>query len=134
MPRQTIFPALRYRDARAAVDWLADAFGFERVNVYEDDGGVIQHAEMRFGDSVIMFGQVREAAAGEYSAVAPPPGSAALYAITEDPDALHDRAKAAGAEIAMGLRDQDYGSREFTARDLDGNIWTFGTYDPAAGG
>ena len=50
-----------------------------------------------------------------------------------DADAHHDRAKAAGAEIVRGLRDQDYGSREYTARDTDGNIWTFGTYDPTAG-
>jgi uncharacterized glyoxalase superfamily protein PhnB len=132
MPRQTIFPALRYRDARAAVDWLSDAFGFERVNVYDDDSGVVQHAEMRFGDSLIMFGQARGPEAGEYSQVAPPPGNAALYAIVNDPDAHHDRAKAAGAEIVTSLRDQDYGSREYTARDLDGNIWTFGTYDPHA--
>jgi uncharacterized glyoxalase superfamily protein PhnB len=132
MPRQTIFPALRYRDARAAVDWLRDAFGFERVNVYDDDNGVVQHAEMRFGDSLIMFGQAREPEAGEYSRVAPPPGQAALYAIVDDPDAHHDRATAAGAEIVMSLRDQDYGSREYTARDLDGNVWTFGTYDPHA--
>jgi uncharacterized glyoxalase superfamily protein PhnB len=132
MSPQTIFPSLRYRDARAAVDWLADAFGFERVQVYEDNG-VVHHAELRFGDSMIMFGQAREPQAGEYSAIAPAPGSAALYAITDHPDALHDRAKAAGAEIVQPLRDQDYGSREFTARDLDGNIWTFGTYDPSAG-
>jgi uncharacterized glyoxalase superfamily protein PhnB len=132
MTPQTIFPSLRYRDARAAVDWLEQAFGCERVQVYGDDDGVVHHAELRFGESMIMFGQARESAAGEYSAIAPPPGSAALYAITADPDALHDRAKAAGAEIVQPLRDQDYGSREFTARDLDGNIWTFGTYDPAA--
>ena len=131
MTRQTIFPALRYRDARAAADWLEKAFGFERVNLYDDENGVVQHAEMRFGGSQIMFGQVRDAEAGEYSAIAPPPGNAALYAIVDDPDAHHDRAKAAGAEIVMSLRDQDYGSREYTARDLDGNVWTFGTYDPA---
>src|SRR4051794_443671 len=106
MPRQTIFPALRYRDARAAVDWLSDAFGFERVNVYDDDTGVVQHAEMRFGDSLIMFGQARGPEAGEYSQVAPPPGNTALYAIVDDPDAHHDRAKAAGAEIVTSLRDQ----------------------------
>jgi uncharacterized glyoxalase superfamily protein PhnB len=133
MTAQTIFPALRYRDAQAAATWLVDAFGFERVNVYEAEDGTVSHAELRFGDSLIMFGQVRDGDAGDYSAVAPAPGSAALYAIVDDPDAHHDRAKAAGAEIVMSLRDQDYGSREYTARDLDGNIWTFGTYDPAAG-
>jgi uncharacterized glyoxalase superfamily protein PhnB len=129
---QTIYPALRYRDAHEAARFLVDAFGFERVNVYEDDSGVIHHAELRLGESLIMFGQARDQGAGEYSSVAPPPGQTALYAVTDDPDALHDRAKAAGAEIVMGLRDQDYGSREFTARDLDGNIWTFGTYNPSA--
>ncbi len=131
MTRQTIFPALRYRDARAAVDWLADAFGFERVHVYDDDG-VVAHAELRFGDSMIMFGQAHEPKAGEYSAIAPPPGNAALYAIADDVDAHHEHARAAGAEILVAPRDQDYGSREYTARDLDGNVWTFGTYDPAA--
>jgi uncharacterized glyoxalase superfamily protein PhnB len=134
MSRQTIFPSLRYRDARAAVDWLENAFGFERVAVYGDDNGVVHHAEVRFGDGRIRLGAARGPEAGEYSAVAPPPGNAALYAIVDDPDAHHDRAKAAGAEIVMGLRDQDYGSREYTARDLDGNIWTFGTYDPNAAG
>jgi uncharacterized glyoxalase superfamily protein PhnB len=128
----SIYPALRYRDAQEAVRWLADAFGFERVNVYEADDGTVAHAEMRFRDSLFMFGQVRDPGDGEYSAIAPPPGQTALYAVVEDPDAHHDRAKAAGAEIVMGLRDQDYGSREYTARDLDGNIWTFGTYDPTA--
>lgn len=129
---QSIYPALRYRDAQEAARWLADAFGFERVALHEDGNGTVVHAEMRFRDSLFMFGQVRDPQDGEYSAVAPPPGQTALYAVVEDPDAHHDRAKAAGAEIAMGLRDQDYGSREYTARDLDGNIWTFGTYDPTA--
>jgi uncharacterized glyoxalase superfamily protein PhnB len=128
---QSIYPALRYRDAQDATRFLVDAFGFERVNVYED-GGVIQHAELRLGESLIMFGQARESQAGEYSEIAPPPGQTALYAVVADPDAHHDRAKAAGAEIVRPLRDQDYGSREYTARDVDGNIWTFGTYDPAA--
>jgi uncharacterized glyoxalase superfamily protein PhnB len=129
---QSIYPALRYRDAQKAARWLADTFGFERVALHEDGDGNVVHAEMRFGDSLFMFGQVRDAEDGEYSAIAPPPGQTALYAVVEDPDAHHDRAKAAGAEIVMSLRDQDYGSREYTARDLDGNIWTFGTYDPTA--
>ncbi len=56
-----------------------------------------------------MLGQARDADAGEYSAVAPPPGNAALSAIVDDPDAHHDRARTAGAEIVMSLRDQSYG-------------------------
>jgi uncharacterized glyoxalase superfamily protein PhnB len=55
------------------------------------------------------------------------------YVTVDDPDALHDRAVAAGAEIVMGLTDQDYGSREFAARDPHGNVWSFGTYRPSLG-
>jgi uncharacterized glyoxalase superfamily protein PhnB len=43
-----------------------------------------------------------------------------------------ERARAAGADVARELTDMDYGSREFSARDPEGNVWTFGTYDPFA--
>jgi hypothetical protein len=55
-------------------------------------------------------------------------GPSSTYVVCEDPDALHDRALAAGAEIIRALTDQDYGSREFSARDPEGNVWSFGTY------
>ena len=61
-------------------------------------------------------------------AISPPPGRQSVYLVTDAPDDLHDRAVAAGAEIARELRDEDYGSRGFTARDLEGNLWSFGTY------
>jgi len=57
------------------------------------------------------------------------PGS--VYVVVGDPDAHHDRAKAAGAEIVAGLTDTDYGSRDYSARDPDGNLWSFGTYRPS---
>jgi uncharacterized glyoxalase superfamily protein PhnB len=50
----------------------------------------------------------------------------------EDVDAHAERAKAAGAEIVRELNDTDYGSREYAARDLEGNVWSFGTYRPTA--
>ena len=59
-------------------------------------------------------------------------GKQSLYVVVDDPDALHDRAKEAGATIERELTDQDYGSREFTARDPEGNLWSFGTYRPSA--
>ena len=61
-------------------------------------------------------------------------GHASIYVVVEDPDAVHDRAKAAGAEISREPQDMDYGSREFTAKDSEGNVWSFGTYDPFADG
>jgi uncharacterized glyoxalase superfamily protein PhnB len=60
-------------------------------------------------------------------------GRTSLYVIVEDPDAVYERAKAAGAEITREPQDMDYGSREFSARDPEGNAWSFGTYDPFAG-
>ena len=50
----------------------------------------------------------------------------------DDPDAHHDRAKASGADIVMELTDQPNGSREYAAEDPEGNVWSFGTYDPIA--
>ena len=55
-----------------------------------------------------------------------------MYVVVEDPDTMHERAKAAGAEISREIEDTDYGSREFSARDPEGNAWSFGTYDPFA--
>jgi uncharacterized glyoxalase superfamily protein PhnB len=129
MPTQVFHPTLRYRDARAAMAFLERAFGFETKAAYEDDAGALQHVEMTFRDGMVMFGQARE---GDYDAIAPPPGSGSVYVVIDDPDALHDRAAAAGAEVAMPLTDQDYGSRDFAVRDPEGNLWSFGTYDPWA--
>jgi uncharacterized glyoxalase superfamily protein PhnB len=124
---QTIFPALRYRDAASAIEWLGRTFGFERHMVAEGPGGVIHHAELRLGDAMIMLGEDTN---GEDGRLAFDHGPTWLYVVVEDPDAHHDRAKAAGAEIMQELRDEDYGSRDYTARDPAGNLWTFGTYQP----
>lgn len=124
------YPFLRYADARTAVDWLCDAFGFERLVVFDGPDGSLVHAELRFGNGVVMLGQSREDALnlrtpGELGAV-----TGGVYAYVPDADAHHARAVAAGAEIVQPLRQTDYGSREYTCRDLEGNLWSFGTYRP----
>lgn len=128
---QSIYPSLRYRDAPAAIDWLCDVFGFERHAVYEDDG-IVQHAELRYRDSMIMLGSERpsdqQRGFGSHS------GQSWLYVVVEDPDAHYQRSKSAGAEIVRELENQDYGSRDYAARDLEGNLWSFGTYDPSPRG
>jgi uncharacterized glyoxalase superfamily protein PhnB len=121
----TIFPSLRYRDARAAIDWLERAFGFERHAVHEE-GGAVAHAELRLGDSIIMLGQERDE--GRWGAHA---GQSWLYVATDEVDALFARARDAGAEVVMELTDLDYGSRDFSVRDPEGNLWSFGTYAPS---
>jgi uncharacterized glyoxalase superfamily protein PhnB len=133
MTDQTIFPALRYRDAHAAIDFLGRAFGFEPRMVVDGENGAVAHAELTLGDAMIMLGTARPPEGGAYDAVAPPPGSAATYVVVEDPDAHAAGARNAGAEIVRGPEDTDYGSREYTARDPEGSLWTFGTYQPWAG-
>jgi uncharacterized glyoxalase superfamily protein PhnB len=128
--RPNIFPALHYRDSDAALDWLKRAFGFEEKAVYRGDDGRIQHAELRLGDGLIMFGGVPSDAGAAGANGAQPPVT--IYITVSDPDRHYERAREAGAEIVRELTDQPYGSREYGARDLEGNAWSFGTYDPYA--
>jgi uncharacterized glyoxalase superfamily protein PhnB len=125
----SIYAALRYRDAAAAIDWLERALGFQTIARHEGPDGTIAHAELRLGESVIMLGQ------GAEDLQDPPesPRSArvTIYVAVVNVDALHERAQAAGADVS-DLTEQDYGSRDFSARDLEGNHWSFGTYAPQA--
>ncbi len=123
----TFYPSLRYTDARAAIDWLERAFGFEPSAVHEGPDGTIGHAELRYGDGLVGLGTEPPGGDDRFGARA---GLGWTY-VAVDPaeiDALHDRAVAAGAEVVMGLTDTDYGSRDFSVRDPEGNLWSFGTY------
>ena len=130
----TVWPTLTYRDARAAIAFLRDAFGFEEVATYarESDPSIIDHAELRWP----LGGGVMLGSAGKDDDDSPfgrrRPGNDSVYVVCEDPDALFARATAAGAEVVRGLRDEDYGSRGFTVRDPEGNLWSFGTYRGAS--
>jgi uncharacterized glyoxalase superfamily protein PhnB len=122
----TLFPSMRYRDAPAAIKFLKRAFGFEEGQVIANPDGTIAHAELTLGPSILMLGSARDDMFGERV------GHGWLYVAVDDADAHHDRAKAAGAEIVSELHDTDYGSRDYHARDPEGNWWMFGTYRPAA--
>ena len=130
MSTQNIFPALRYRDAETALAWLTEAFGTEERDVYRDGDGRIHHAELKLGYGLIMFGSYHEDGFLGGSPPDPRAGTISLYITVGDPDAVHARATQAGAEVVRELTETDYGSREFSARDLEGNLWSFGTYNP----
>jgi uncharacterized glyoxalase superfamily protein PhnB len=123
-----VWPILSYRDARAAIDFLTKAFGFEERAVYanDDDPSLVQHAEMRWplGGGIMLGSSGKDDSAFGHRA----PGNDAVYVVCDDPDSLFERATAAGAEVVRGLVDEDYGSRGFTVRDPEGNLWSFGTY------
>jgi uncharacterized glyoxalase superfamily protein PhnB len=123
----TVWPALRYTDARAAIRFLVEVFGFEERLVVPGEGDRdVAHAELRWPlGGGVMLGSTShvEGVHGQMR-----PGLAWCYVVTDEPDALFARATAAGAEVVQGLKDEDYGSRGFTVRDPEGNSWSFGTY------
>jgi len=128
-----IYPCLRYKDAKAAMAWLEQAFGFAKRVAYDTpdggpDGG-IGHAEMSFGAGMIMLGTL-----GNQGVMADiPHGPQCLYVVVADDIAGHyARAKAAGARIVRELAPTDYGSTDYCALDPEGNFWSFGTYWPKA--
>ena len=122
MPR-TVYPILQYRDPRAAIDWLQRAFGFEPAVVHESPDGGIGHAELHCGEHRVML----SGAAYDDGAHL---GRGWCYVVVADADAHHARAAAAGAEIVTPPTDLEYGSRDYGARDPEGNRWSFGTYTP----
>ncbi|CAN7142670.1 VOC family protein [Aminobacter sp. LjRoot7] len=127
-----IFPTLRYNDAASMIDWLGEAFGFA-VHARYMDGAKVGHAELALGSSMVMIGSSRADAFGAIVGEPGHNGGKAIYLAVEDVDAVHARAKAAGADIVQQLTDRDYGSREFICRDPEGNVWSVGTYWPKAG-
>jgi uncharacterized glyoxalase superfamily protein PhnB len=129
---QTIYPALRYRDADAAIAFLETAFGFSEHAVHRSEAGRIEHAELKLGSSLIMLSEFREGGWLDVSNIDPMATPTTIYVAVDDADACHARAKAGGAPIIRELVDQEYGSRDFGARDIEGNIWWFGTYNPQA--
>ena len=131
--KATVIPCLRYRNAPAAIEWLCQAFGFQKHLVVRGEGETIAHAQLSFGNGMIMLGSVKES---EFDRLMKQPdeiGGAetqSAYVIVSNADALYARAKAAGAKIVLDIKDEDYGGRGFSCRDLEGHLWNFGTYDP----
>ena len=129
----SVWPVLSYRDAPAGIAFLNTAFGFAEQTVYarDDDASVIEHAELGWplGGGVMLGSAGKDDSAFGRRR----PGNDSVYLVCDDPDDLFARATAAGAEVVRGLRDEDYGSRGFTVRDPEGNLWSFGTYRPTAG-
>jgi uncharacterized glyoxalase superfamily protein PhnB len=127
-PPKTVWPSLTYRDAPAAIAFLVDVFGFEARLVVRDDDvpDVVHHAELRWpeGGGVMLGTAAREG--NEFSQQ--PTGAGSVYVVTDHPDDVHAPVVAAGVELVRELRNEDYGSRGFSARDPEGNIWSFGTY------
>ena len=133
--QSTIMPALRYRDAPAAIEWLSKVLGFARRAVYEGPDGTIAHAELTLGGGMIMLGSTKD---DEYGRNFKSPGelggveTRCAYIVVPDADAVYARAMEAGAAVVLPIQDTNYGSREFIVKDPEGHSWSVGTYDPWA--
>src|SRR5688572_4569710 len=132
----SLISCLGYKDADAAVEWLCRAFGFQEHAVYRDDAGKVMHAELTFGNGMVMLGPDQGGEFGKRFMTLPERAGGRctqiVCIIVDDVDAHHERARAAGAEIVMAPQDQSYGGRSYAARDPEGHAWSIGSYDPWA--
>jgi uncharacterized glyoxalase superfamily protein PhnB len=132
--RAAIIPTLRYRDAPAAIEWLCKAFGFEKHLIVPGENGTIAHAQLTFGNGMIMLGTLRS---DEFDRLTKAPSlvggtTQSPYIVVTDIDGHYARAKAEGTTIAIEIKDEDYGGRDYSCTDPEGHLWNFGSYDPWA--
>ena len=135
MSGANIIPTMRYKDAQAAIEWLCNAFGFEKHMVVEGPNGTVVHAQLTYGGGMIMLGSARD---DEFGSLMKTPREAGAntqssYVVVDEIDAHYGQAVAAGAEIVMPLVNEDYGGQGYSVLDLEGNLWNFGSYNPWAG-
>ncbi|MEO5660604.1 MAG: VOC family protein, partial [Polaromonas sp.] len=123
--RATVIPCLRYRNAPKAIGWLCSVFGFEQRLVVPNEDGTISHAQLSFGNGMVMLGSVSKVE-NEFGRFIRQPDEVegmetqSPYLIVSDADAVYQRAKAAGAKIEIDIKDEDYGGRGFSCRDIEG--------------
>ncbi len=136
IPRSSVVPALRYRDAPAAIEWLCRVIGFEKHLVIPGEDGKIAHAQLSLGGGMVMLGSVDNDS--EYGQRIRQPDeiggfeTQSAYVVVADADVVHARAKAEGWTIVIDVKDEDYGGRGFSCLDPEGRLWNIGTYDPWA--
>jgi uncharacterized glyoxalase superfamily protein PhnB len=119
----TINPVVHYADPENGARWLVDTFGFVLHQAHKDGDGEVQYVETSLDGVPLGLGRTTKGSIFDT-------GPAVVYISYDEVDAMHDRAVGAGAEILMPPTDQDYGSRDFVAKDPEGNVWCFGTFTP----
>lgn len=124
--RPSISASPCYRDQKAAVRWLEEAFGFEPFMIISDKEGNLMHAEMRYDDGVIMVGSEWTDDHKSPASLSGKTTHSIHVHVKEDVDAHCERARKAGAKIDQEPETQFYGDRTYRARDLEGHVWTFG--------
>ena len=120
-----VYPCLTYRDVRAALNWLADAFGVKPLVPDTEVDEAIENAAVAHRDGVVLIAAERPAQLhGSHT------GQGWVYLAVDDIDGHHRRTKAAGVEVLNDPHAGPGGMRGYSARDLEGNLRTFGTARP----
>ena len=128
-----IIPTVRYKDAPTAIEWLCKAFGFEKHLVVPGENGAIAHAQLVLGNAMIMLGSEND---NEYGKLLKTPkdlhgfNTQTPYIVVEEVDEHYQKAIAAGAEVVIDIKDEDYGGRVYSCQDPEGYVWNFGSYNP----
>ena len=133
MKATSIIPCLGYKDAVTAIEWLCNAFGFEKHQVFEENG-IVSHAELKLGDGMIMIGSQQYNS--PYGKLTTHPSDVngletqSPYIVIDTIDEHYTRAKKHGAKIIIDLKEESYGGKNYSCYDLEGHLWNFGSYDP----
>ncbi|MBS0296909.1 MAG: VOC family protein [Proteobacteria bacterium] len=122
----TLGSSIYYEDPLKMLDWLEEAFGFEKMMVILDADGKLAHSQMSFREGYIMVGSKWADFVGTPKETGGINTQMIHVQLQEGIDAHCERARAAGAEILQEPDDQFYGDRTYRARDPGGHVWTFG--------
>jgi PhnB protein len=124
-------PHLIVSPCSEALDFYAKAFGAKVLGKMEGPGGILMHAEMKIGDSIVMLADEQPAMPGQSDRKTPKnagatTGGVMLY--VKDVDALFERAVAAGGTAAMPPQDMFWGDRYGQIEDPFGHVWAIATH------
>lgn len=129
----SIIPVIQYKNAKKTIEWICESFGFEKHLVVQGEGNTIIHAQLTYGNSMIMLSSENN---NEYGKLIKAPNSLngintqTPYIIVEKVDEHYKNAVNKGAEILLEIKDEEYGGRGYTCKDIEGHIWSFGSYNP----
>ena len=130
---RAVVPTITYRNTTAMVEWLCDTFDFRRQLIVKGEHGEVKHAELTFGESMIMVGAVQHSPFEKLVVHPDQIGGVetqTCYLIVDDVEAHYAKVKAKNAEIIFGVRVENCGGQGYACRDPEGHLWMFGTYDP----
>lgn len=136
MTIKSIIPCINYKDATTAIEWLCNAFGFQKKLIVPDGNDKIIHAELTLGNIMIMIGSSDSET--QFSKFIKHPSdiggfeTQSPYIVLDDKeiDEHYKTAKKNGAKIIIELKSEEYGGKNYSCCDIEGHIWNFGSYDP----